>query len=158
MGKSITARLVAQLRDRAAVVDVDDVRQMVVAGHAAPWQGEEGLQQQALGVENACLLARRFLAHRIEVVLADVLTPTTLLTYRQALPGCVIVRLHVTSSEARRRAGMRPVHLTAAAFEQLHRQDRDNPPAADHHVEATAMTTDDQADAVSTLWCRWPVG
>jgi hypothetical protein len=43
VGKSTTANLFARRRPRAAVVDVDDVRQLVVSGAAAPWDGAEGL-------------------------------------------------------------------------------------------------------------------
>jgi len=51
VGKSSTAGLLARSRPRAAVIDVDDVRQLVVSGGAAPWEGEEGRRQQHLGVE-----------------------------------------------------------------------------------------------------------
>ncbi len=56
-GKSTTARVLADAQPVAAMIDVDDIRQLVVAGHAAPWDGEAGLRQQRLGVENACDLA-----------------------------------------------------------------------------------------------------
>lgn len=42
VGKSVTARALAGGRVRCAVVDVDDVRQLVISGAAAPWEGEEG--------------------------------------------------------------------------------------------------------------------
>ncbi len=45
VGKSTTASLVARQCARAAVIDVDDVRQFVVSGAAAPWDGAEGLAQ-----------------------------------------------------------------------------------------------------------------
>src|SRR5260370_42111076 len=114
VGKSTTASLVARRCARAAVVDVDDVRQLVVAGAAAPWDGAEGLAQQRLGVENACGLARRFHERGFEVIVTDVLTPETLQLYRQQLPRCLIVRLHVAAPEARRRAGTRRGYLTGA--------------------------------------------
>jgi predicted kinase len=56
-GKSTTARRLAQTRPRAALIDVDDIRQLIVSGAAAPWEGDEGRRQQHLGVENACGLA-----------------------------------------------------------------------------------------------------
>jgi hypothetical protein len=74
-GKSTTAHALAARRTRCAVVDVDDVRQLVVSGAAAPWEGLEGREQQRLGVTNACGLARNFLApdsdHRIAVGALD---------------------------------------------------------------------------------------
>lgn len=105
IGKSTTAGQLARSLPRAAVIDVDDVRLMVVGGHVPPWQGEEGRAQQRLGVENSCGLARRFRRQGFDVVLADVLTPATAALYREMLPGCLIVRLHLTPREARRRAG-----------------------------------------------------
>ena len=152
VGKSTTARLVARARPRAALVDVDDIRQLVVSGHAAPWQGAEGLSQQRLGVENACLLALRLHPEGFNVVLSDVLTQVTAELYRARLPGCLVVRLYVTWEEARRRAGTRPAYLTDAEFDTLHAQDRESPPAADHHLDVTAFTVDDQATAVLTTW------
>ena len=47
-GKSATARALAGLLPLAAVIDVDDLRQLVVAGHAAPWDGESGLVHQLM--------------------------------------------------------------------------------------------------------------
>lgn len=154
VGKSTTARALARGRPRAAVIDVDDVRLMVVAGHAPPWQGEEGLAQQRLGVENTCALARRFVMHRFEVIITDVLTSGTSLLYRALLPECLIVRLHVTPTEAQQRARTRTVYLTNEEFADLHAQDHVVPPAADHHLEVTSMSVDEQVAAVATLWPR----
>ena len=98
--------------DLAAVIDVDDIRQLVVAGHAAPWDGPEGIRQQRLGVENACGLARRFLEAGIEVVLADVVDASTISLYRGRLPGLLAVRLRLSLEAARHRAAQRPIHLT----------------------------------------------
>ncbi len=152
VGKSTTASLVARQCARAAVIDVDDVRQFVVSGAAAPWDGAEGLAQQRLGAENACGLARRFHEHGFNVIIADVLTPDTLQLYRQQLPVCLIVRLYVTPAEARCRAGTRHVYLTDAEFDDLHDQDRRYPPPADRHLDVTALTIVDQTTAVIAIW------
>ena len=152
MGKSTTARLLALATARSAVVDVDDVRQLIVSGGAAPWQGSEGLAQQRLGVENACTLVRNFQAAGFDVILADVLTPVTLELYRQWLSGCLIVRLHVSDQEARRRAATRTVYLTDAEFTHLHDQDRDDPPPADDDLDVTDLTIEEQVAAVTALW------
>ena len=134
------------------------MRQLVVSGAAAPWDGPEGLAQQRLGVGNACGLARRFHEHGFEVIVADVLTPDTLQLYRQHLSQCLIVRLHVAPPEARRRAGTRQVYLTDAEFEDLHTQDRDNPPPADHDLDVTGLTIEGQVAAVAALWMRSRIG
>lgn len=64
---------VAQLRERCAVIEVDDLRQMLVRPHTPPWDGAEGLRQQRLGIVNASLMATTFAVDGAEVVIADVL-------------------------------------------------------------------------------------
>jgi hypothetical protein len=81
-----------------------------------------------------------------------VLTPETLQLYGRHLPGCLIVRLHALPPEARHRAGTRRVYLTDDEFEDLHKQDRCDPPPADHHLDVTALTIEGQAAAVAVIW------
>lgn len=152
VGKSSTAGLLARSRPRAAVVDVDDVRQLIVSGGVAPWQGPEGRLQQRLGVENTCDLTQRFLAHGIEVAIADVLTPETARLYRRLLPDAVVVHLQVSLAEAWRRAATRAIYLTEEEFEALHVADQTDPPAADHRLDVSGLTLDEQVDAVAQLW------
>lgn len=111
-GKSTTARSLAMLRPRGAVVDVDNIRQLVVSGHAAPWDGDEGRRQQRAGIENACDIAHRLHSVGIDVVLADVADHDTLAVYRRRLPELIVVTLDLSLAEARRRAATRPQHLT----------------------------------------------
>jgi predicted kinase len=155
-GKSATAGLLARSRPRAAVVDVDDIRQLVVSGAAAPWQGEEGRRQQHLGVKNGCHLARRFLDYAIDVVIADLVSADTLPLYRRLLPDAVVVHLQVSLEEARRRAATRSVYLTDEEFEALHFGDRTRPPAADHQLDVTDLTLEQQVDAAAHLWHVFP--
>jgi predicted kinase len=49
-GKSATAAELAKTLPRVAVNDVDDIRHLVVAGHAAPCEGDDGVLQQRIGV------------------------------------------------------------------------------------------------------------
>ena len=152
VGKSVTARALAEVRPRCAVIEVDDVRQLVVSGAAAPWEGKEGREQQRLGVTNACGLARNFLAMGIEVVVADVLTPETSDLYRRELPGCLIVHMTVGLSEAMRRAASRTVWLTDLEFRMLHDADAANPPDADHRVQVDTLDLQEQTEKVARLW------
>ncbi|NIK54792.1 hypothetical protein [Kribbella shirazensis] len=131
---------------------MDDVRQLVVAGAAAPWEGEEGRKQQRLGVMNACSLARNFLAAGVEVVVADMLTPETSGLYRQELPGCLIVHMTVELAEARRRAATRKVWLTDQEFRMLHAADTTNPPDADHRIQVDTLDLQHQTEKVASLW------
>jgi predicted kinase len=150
-GKSSTAlRLVESLR-QAAVIDVDDIRHLVVTGHAAPWDGSEGQLQQRIGVENACDLTRRYLHWGIDVVLSDVLNSETAAHYRHLLPGILIVQLRLPLAEARRRASLRPVYLTEDEFDALHAS-QVNDLAPDHILDVGPLTLGEQSDAVARLW------
>ena len=134
------------------MIDVDDIRQLVVAGHAAPWDGEAGLNQQRLGVENACDLARRFASSGIEVVIADVLTPQTAELYRARLSDVMIVHLRISLTEARRRAARRPVYLTDDEFERLHRQQPSDARLYDDVVDVDGLDLAGQVAAVRRIW------
>jgi hypothetical protein len=152
VGKSTTSRRIAEARPRCAVIDVDHVRQLVVSGHAAPWQGGEGARQQRLGVTNSCALSRNFLAAGFEVIIADVLTPATAKLYRQELPGCLIVHLVVSRTEAVRRAATRSVWLTEDEFNALHDADVSHPPGSDIRLQVDRLDVVGQADAVDARW------
>lgn len=152
VGKTTTADRLAARLDRSVVIDVDDLRQLVRSGHAAPWQGPDGLVQQRLGVQNACDLGRRLDGAGFAVIIADVLTAETLLLYRRLLPGCVVLRLVVTPEEADARARSRPVYLSADEFRSLHAADRADPVAADVHLDVTTLDPDEQLDAVLSAW------
>ena len=152
VGKSATGEWLARQRPRAAYLDVDDVRQLVVAGAEAPWRGREGAAQALLGAANAAALAQNFQAAGFEVVVVDVLTPETAAAYRERLPDCLVVRLTVDLVEARRRAGTRPVWLTAGEFALLHERDAADPPRADVTLDVTAMDLPAQRAAVDTVW------
>jgi len=150
VGKTTTARPLAEALPRAAFIDVDDLRQLVVAGHEA-W-GVQGDAQRVLGAANACGLAQRFTAAGFDVAIADVVTPATAPIYRRQLRGCLLVHLTVTPAEAHRRAATRRVWLTEEEFDHLHRVDTENPPPADHHLDVTANTSAEQQAAVEALW------
>ena len=151
-GKSTTARALGESLPVAAMIDVDDIRQLVVAGHAAPWDGEAGVRQQRLGVENACDLARRFTDSGIEVVIADVLTRPTAELYRARLPSVLIVQLRISLGEARRRAALRPVYLTDDEFEQLHRDQPSDAELYDHVIDVDGLDLAAQVAAVRGVW------
>ncbi|MCC6456422.1 MAG: hypothetical protein IT328_15815 [Caldilineaceae bacterium] len=84
-GKNSVAPLIAHRRERCAVIDVDQVRWMLVQPHIAPWQGDEGKRQMRFGVENACLLATRFAANSCDVILLDFIWSYTIDLYREWL-------------------------------------------------------------------------
>jgi hypothetical protein len=156
IGKTTTGRQLAESRFRAAFVDVDDIRQLVVTGAEAPWRSPEGTAQAALGAQNACGLARRFATHGFDVVIVDVLTPTTAAIYRAELPSCLIVHLVVGVEEARRRANTRKIWLTEEEFELLHRRDSADPPGVDERIDVTGLDIHQQVSAVADTWVGRP--
>ncbi len=151
-GKSTTGLALARSHDRAAFVDVDDVRQLVVSGGATVWEGAEGLRQADLAARNACALAANLWAAGFDVVVADVLDPRTTPVYRRLLPGALIVHLVVSLPEARRRAATRKVWLTDDEFAWLHERDRREPPEADVRLDLDGLDEAGQFAAVRGLW------
>jgi hypothetical protein len=153
VGKTTTGRTLAAARPAAAFIDLDDVRQFVVAGHAPVWE-PDGPRQTALAVRSACAVARNLLAEGFDVVLADVLDPGTAAAYRAELPGVLLVHLRVPFVEASRRAATRPVWLTEEEFAWLHRRDAADPPAVDVRLDVGGMDLPAQVAAVEEVWGR----
>ena len=121
VGKSMTARGLAESTTRCACIDVDDVRQLVRNGGAAPWEGAEGRAQHLLGVRNTAALASNFRTDGFNVTISDVIDEGLLRLYRESIPGLVVIRLSINVMAARDRAQSRRVHLTDEEFETLHR-------------------------------------
>jgi len=149
-GKTTTGRTLAERLGRAAFIDVDDVRQLVVAGHE--WLGPEGDAQRALGVMNAAALARGFLRAGFDVAIADVVTPATARVYRDKLPTCLLVHLVIGVEEAQRRTAGRHNWITDAEFAELHRLDASSPPAVDGRIDVSELSAGAQQQAVEDLW------
>jgi predicted kinase len=153
VGKTVTARALAESTVRCAYIDVDDVRQLVKNGGAAPWDGEEGRAQHMLGVRNAAALAANFRAEGFNVTMSDVIGTELLQLYRKLVPDVMVIRLSITRAMARARAQTRPVHLTNQEFETLHRQQL-APLETDADIEVSGMTLEAQIDAVRAAWRR----
>jgi predicted kinase len=153
VGKSTCGRLLAGSRDRAAFIDVDDIRQLVVSGDATLWSGPEGERQHLLAAQNTASLGRNFLAAGFDVVAADFVTPESLLAYRRELPDCMVVHLQISLEGALQRAATRRVYLTDDEFELLHRRIQ-IPPAADAVLDVDGLTIDQQTRAIGEVWNR----
>jgi predicted kinase len=151
VGKTVTARALAQTTPRSAYLDVDDIRQFVKNGGTTPWDGDEGVAQQLLGVHNAAALARNFAAAGFHVTLTDVVTPRTLAVYRELLPDVLVIRLTVSPEEAWRRARTRKIYLTDEEFETLHRAQAE-PLAVDRELDVTQLDQGEQLRRVQALW------
>lgn len=151
VGKSTCGRILAGDRERAAFLDVDDIRQLVVAGAEPPWRGAEGAAQHRLAVRNVGALVRNFGTVGVDTVVADVVTPEVLASYRSEVPGCLIVHLALPLAEACERAATRPVYLTDAEFGLLHEAVAP-PPAVDVVLDVSGLTLGEQTDAIRSAW------
>ncbi|TDD08679.1 hypothetical protein E1292_11105 [Nonomuraea deserti] len=154
-GKSTLGRRVAGTRARCAFIDVDDVRQLVLAGAVAPWDGAEGRRQRRLSAVNACSLAGNFVAAGMDVVVADVLNEETLAVYRASLRDLLVMRLRVAYACARERAMGRPVHFTWDGFAMLFRE-QESVAGADLWLDTTELTVNETAGRLLAMWA--PVG
>lgn len=119
-GKNTISQILAQRRERCAVIDVDIVRWMYRQPHKAPWEGEEGREQQKFGAENACLLAKQFAAKGIDVVILDVVTNQTIALYKELLPEGHVILLLPTKDEAFKRFTGRPHTITEEEFNMVY--------------------------------------
>ena len=151
-GKTTTGRALAESLPRAAFIDADDVRQLVVRGAAAPWEGDAGRQQMDLAARNVAALARNFHDDGFDVVIADVLDTSTIATYRRHLPDVLVVHLVISFPEAQRRATTRKVWITDEEFAWLHQRDRDHPPAVDTRLDVDHLDLAGQVAAVGDAW------
>ncbi|PZE73481.1 hypothetical protein DEI82_14125 [Curtobacterium sp. MCBD17_019] len=151
VGKTTCGRALAVSHERAAYIDGDDIRQLVVAGDATLWSGSEGRAQHALATRNVAALARNLLAAGFAVTASDVVTQETLPVYRAELPGCFVVHLVISLDAARARAATRPVYITDEEFELLHRIAA-SPPAVDLVVDVTDMSEEEQVDSLLRAW------
>ncbi|WP_188189463.1 AAA family ATPase [Nonomuraea sp. SYSU D8015] len=150
-GKSTLGRRLAGTRTRCAFIDVDDVRQLVVAGAAAPWEGTEGRRQRRLSAINASSLAKNFVTAGIDVVIADVLNGETLPVYRASLDSLLVVHLHVAYGKARDRAVGRPVYITWNEFAMLH-QEQESMAGVDLWLDTTELTVEATAERLLAVW------
>jgi hypothetical protein len=147
--KNSVSSFVARRRERCAVIDVDQVRWMLVQPHVAPWEGEEGKHQSRLGVENACYLAARFAEDGCDVLLLDFLWNDTVAIYREQLAGYrpQIVLLMPTLKETLRRnhtRGWLPAHEVEMLYEVM-----ENCTDFDAKIDKSAMSIEFLAQILS---------
>ena len=145
-GKNTVANVIAQHIAHLAVIDVDVVRWMIVQPHAAPWEGEEGLRQQKLGVRNACQLATNFLSEGFNTVILDVLTNETATMYKQALSSFIhrIVLMLPSLEETLHRAQSRPARLTLGEIRSSY-EGQQQLSVFDAKIDNTSLSADDVA-------------
>ena len=154
-GKNTIAAAFAKRRSRCAVIDVDLVRWMVVQPHKAPWDGEEGRQQQRLGVQNTCMLATRFVQAGFDVVIVDVVSPETAAIYRWELAQYAprIVLLLPTLAAIEQRNIARGPRLKHEEITQLYEQ-QSSLTAYDERIDNTHASADMVAEHLTKLSTR----
>jgi predicted kinase len=84
-GKSTLARAWCATRPRAAHIELDEIRQLIVSGLADPQESSElATEQYRLSVEATCALARIFVDGGFDVAIDDVLEPEAFERYWQS--------------------------------------------------------------------------
>ena len=151
VGKSRVALLLADLLPPCAVVEVDDIRQLVKSGAASPWEPGEGFRQTELAAHHAALLMTSLHDYGFNVIATDVLLGNAFSAYTASLVPPFVVHLRVTLAEALRRAGTRRVHLTDDEFLLLHESDK-RAFAADVSVDTTDLSPEECAAQILKLW------
>jgi predicted kinase len=153
VGKSTVARVLAEAQSASALVEVDDLRQLIIAGAAPGWESGEGARQMRLAAGHACLLMSSLTDAGFAVVATDVLLWDTGSVYRSDAARPLIVHLAVSLDEAFRRAATRRVLLTDGEFRHLHAVER-GAEFADAQVDATRLTVAQLTVTLAGLWSR----
>lgn len=152
-GKNTISEILAQKRGACAVVDVDQVRWMVINSHKAPWEGEEGHRQQQLGVKNACMLAKSFSHNGFDVIITDVLSDETAKIYLAKLNESIpkIVLLIPTREEIDRRNTIRPPRLKEGEIANLY-EEQLRLKIYDEKIDNSSLTAEEAAEKINQLW------
>ncbi len=123
-GKNTVATILARKKSKCAVIDVDAVRHMIVQPHHAPWSGNEGKEQVRLGIKNACMMAKNFLAENFDVVILDVVTDWSLNLYKEYFQGKIfkVALLLPSLEEVKKRNQSREYRLEEKRVLELYDQ------------------------------------
>ena len=149
-GKNTISHIAAKKKKRCAVIDVDKIREMLLQLHTAPWDGEEGKQQQKLGVENACLLAKNFLKNDCDVILLDVVDNETAELYKQYIPQIKIVLLLPSFKEAHRRFAERPHTISEEEFKMVYTWE-EKLTVYDEKIDNSEISAEQMADKLNLI-------
>lgn len=106
VGHNTIAELVCSLLDRAALIDLDEVREMIRAPQGLPGDGGDGDDLYRLSIAAGCSMACEMDRAGFNVLLVDVVPPETLDDYRRRLSetsGYAIVLLLTGVEELIRR-------------------------------------------------------
>lgn len=150
-GKNTISQAFAEKRNKCAVIDVDIVRWFYRQPHKAPWDGEEGKEQQKFGVENACLLAKNFVNNNVDVVILDVVVNETAKIYKELLPEAKIVLLLLSYEETLKRFQERPHTITQEEFNLVYQWQKELT-VFDEKIDNTQMNVEETAERLNELF------
>jgi len=87
-GKTSVSKALAEKFERSVVINVDQLRWMVIGGYIRPWPWNEEVKiQTSLGVKNACMLANNFFEAGFNVIIDDVIGKSFFKLYSEFLLG-----------------------------------------------------------------------
>jgi len=85
-GKSSASKALASKFERSAVIEVDNIREMVKGGYVKPWPHNDEVDLQlSLSVKNACDMANNFIEKGFSVFIDDVVGRKLLEQYSSLL-------------------------------------------------------------------------
>jgi hypothetical protein len=152
VGKSTTARLVAQRMPRAAHVEADRLQDLIVSGGMwpgpAPASGDAE-RQLRLRLHNACLLARSFVAAGFSAVVDDIVAGSRFDHLVEELDGAsfgfVMLLPDFEHVSARWRAMGSPF---VDSWDWIDADIREHTPRVGLWLDTTHMTAEEAADAI----------
>lgn len=154
-GKSTVAEALAERYDRVAIIPVSVLRDFVAPTGRGPSETRERLA--ALGVTNACAVARNFLSERIAVIIDEiVLTDEELQRYVDELKPAGVplhfVRLLPSLEVCRQRDRGRPVwRIAPKRLEELWRAFAGQKDPRGATIDSSNLTVYETADRLQAL-------
>ena len=148
-GKNTVAAALTTRLKPCAVVDFDLVRAMFVNPHKTPWDGQEGLAQQHLGVQMVCDIAQRFETSGWHVIILDVPSASTLALYKTRLTTSQlkVVQLLPSYDVLLKRFDERGPVLSHEQLEDVYREQSDLT-GYDLRIDNSQLSADAVADVV----------
>lgn len=151
-GKNTISEIIAQNRNRCAVIDYDVLRNMFRKPHKTPWDGEAGYKQNILGLEHACMLAKSFLGNNYDCIILDVLNDETANLYKEKLKeyNLKLVFLLPSHEEIISRNKLRPPRLRDEELEMVCKQQQ-NLKVYDEKIDNSNLSPEEVANQVLQL-------
>ncbi len=151
-GKNTISEIIAQKRNRCAVVDYDLLHNMFRKPHLTPWNGEAGKKQNILGLDHACKLAISFVKNDYDCVILDVLSDETAKLYLERLKEYkpTLILLMPSFEEIVKRNKTRPPRLTDEELKMVYKQQTELT-LYDKNIDNSDMTAAEVATEVIKL-------